>query len=116
MGLLQREVAGRLGVHKDTIYNWEGNRKSPQLRFVPRIIAFLGYVPEYTTPRTLGERILIARRLLGLTQKELARWLGIDPSTLGRWERNEGKPSRKLLERLNAFFTSVQSVIELPLF
>ena len=66
---------------------------------IQRIIEFLGYVPQYATPRTSGERIVTARRLLGLTQKKLARRLGIDPSTLGRWERGEGRPSKRLWER-----------------
>ena len=95
LGLLQKEVAERIGVHKATIYNWETNRKSPQLRFVPRIIEFLGYVPYDTQSEALGKRIVVRRRRLGLTQKELARRLGVDPSTLGRWERGKGKPSRK---------------------
>lgn len=107
LGLLQRDVAQRLGVHKGTVHNWETNRTTPPLRFVPRIVQFLGYVPYYTTPSTLGKRILTARRLLGLTQKELARQLGIDPSTLGRWEGDKGKPSRGLFERLDAFLTSL---------
>jgi len=107
LGLLQREVADKLGCNEATVTNWELKRTSPQLRFVPRIIAFLGYVPQEHAPRTLGERIVATRRLLGLTQKELARRLGVDPSTLGRWERDGGKPPRKLLERLNAFLTSL---------
>ena len=114
MGLLRREVAERLGVHKDTTHNWEDNRKSPQLRFLPRIIEFVGYVPKYTTPHTLGERIVVARRLLGLTQKELARRLGIDLSTLGRWERDEGRPSKELSARLDRFVTSLPLDVERP--
>lgn len=106
LGLLQREVAERLSVHKMTIANWETNRKSPHLRFLPKIVEFLDYVPEYTTPRTLRERILATRRLLGLTQKELARRLGVDPSTLGRWERGEGRPSTSPSDRLSIFLSA----------
>jgi len=39
LGLLQREVAERLGVDKTTITNWELNRTTPALRFLPPIIA-----------------------------------------------------------------------------
>ena len=80
-------------MHEATIYNWESNRKSPQLRFIPRIIEFLGYVPDVAPATTLGERIITSRRLLGLSQREIANRLGIDPSMLGRWERGEGRPS-----------------------
>jgi transcriptional regulator with XRE-family HTH domain len=44
--------------------------------------------------------------MFGLTQKKLAELLGIDPTTLGRWERNESKPLKKLLEKLNKFLNS----------
>jgi len=103
LGFLQREVAQRLGITKETIYNWETNRTSPPLRFVPQIIQFLGYVPHYATSGTLGERIVKARRLKGLTQRELARRLGVDPTTLSRWERDMGRPKSKYRDRLLAF-------------
>ncbi len=109
LGLLQKELAQRLAVHENTVNGWETNRTTPPLRFVPRIIAFLGYTPRYTTPRTLEERTVVARRLLGLTQKDLAHRLGINPSTLGRWETGKGRPSRKLLQRLTAFLYDPQA-------
>jgi len=46
LGLLQRDVAEQLHVHQMTITNWETGRTSPQLRFVPRILSFLGYNPN----------------------------------------------------------------------
>ena len=107
LGLLQRDAAERLGVHKMTVNNWENNRRSPQLRFVPRIIEFLGYIPYDAQPEALGKRIVLWRRTLGLTQRELACRLGVAPSTLGRWERDKGKPSRGLFERLDAFLASL---------
>ena len=90
LGLLQREVAPKLGLTEDTVHNWENDRTSPALRFVPGIIAFLGYVPCDTQPDDLDERIVTARRELGLGQKGLARRLDVDPGTLGRQKRGEG--------------------------
>jgi transcriptional regulator with XRE-family HTH domain len=46
LGLLQREVAARLGVTESTVTNWELNRTSPKIRFLPGIIALLGYDPR----------------------------------------------------------------------
>ncbi|MBI2401928.1 MAG: helix-turn-helix transcriptional regulator [Gemmatimonadetes bacterium] len=48
-GLLQREVAGILGVTVDTVRNWEVGRNRPSQRQWPRIIEFLGYVPSGAT-------------------------------------------------------------------
>ena len=76
-----------------TIYTWESNRSSPALRFVPRIIKFLGYVLYDTQAESLGQEIVAARRRLGISQRELARRLGVDPGTLGRWETGKGRPS-----------------------
>ena len=98
--LSQREVAQRLGAEETSILNWEKNRSSPSLHFLPRIIEFLGYVPYDTTTKTQGEKIVAYRKLLGLSQDKLARSLGVDPSTLGKWERNERRPLRKLLKKL----------------
>ena len=101
LGLLQREVALQIGVAGATIYNWEGNETAPPVRHIPRIIQFLGFNP-LQTPRTVAERLLRARKALGLTQKAMARQLGIDPTTLARWERGERKPSRKLVGKVSA--------------
>ena len=54
LGLLQRQVADEIRVDEATIYNWEGHRTEPALRFVPRIIEFLGYCP-YTLNPPLSE-------------------------------------------------------------
>jgi len=44
--------------------------------------------------KTFGERIVNYRRLLGITQKELARALGIDPSALGKQKGMKANPKR----------------------
>jgi DNA-binding XRE family transcriptional regulator len=43
--LLQKEVAQRLGVGESSVYNWENNLTKPALRYIPKIVKFLGYVP-----------------------------------------------------------------------
>jgi DNA-binding XRE family transcriptional regulator len=42
LGLLQRVVGQRIGVSALTITNWEKNHTSPNLKFMPEVIAFLG--------------------------------------------------------------------------
>jgi transcriptional regulator with XRE-family HTH domain len=105
--LQQKDVAKMLGVSPETVYNWEHNRSAPSLYQIPKVIQFLGYDP-YTIKETLGGRIKRARQVLGMTQKELARKLGVDPGTLGKWERGERKPSNEMEEKatqlLNFFF------------
>jgi transcriptional regulator with XRE-family HTH domain len=100
LGLFQKEVAERIGVNVTSVYNWEKNVKAPSLRVIPKIIEFLGCVPKTKEAKTLGQRIVACRRLLGMSQKELARRLGVDPGTLGKWERDKRKPPEELLEAL----------------
>ena len=107
--LFQKELAQKIGVDENSLCNWEKNRASPSLYFIPKIIQFLGYVPDFLQANTPGEKIVISRRVLGLTQKELAHRLGIDPTTLGRWERGKSQPPKKHLVRIDTLFASLSS-------
>ena len=73
VGLLQGNVARPLGVSEATVCNWETSRTSPQLRFVSRIITFLGDAPCEPQPQALGRRIIefIEAPYYSLTDKPL---------------------------------------------
>jgi site-specific DNA recombinase len=103
--LLQRQVAEQLGVDQDTVRNWEANRVQPQFRFMPAIIRFLGYNPSSPPPKkgSLGERLVSCRKLMGISQKDLAGQLAVDPCTLARWERGEREPTGKFAARALRF-------------
>jgi transcriptional regulator with XRE-family HTH domain len=106
LGLLQRQVASQLRVRIDTLRNWEQNQTKPTLRYLPKVIAFLGYDPFPNDPTTISQKLLKYRKLHGLSQEELARQIGIDPTTLGRIERNQGRclplVLRKIIDFLDA--------------
>lgn len=57
-------------------------------------------------PATLGQRIAHARRLRGITflmdyrPEDLAEDLGVAPSTVGRWERDERVPREDALAQI----------------
>ncbi len=102
LGLLQREVAVQIGATESTIYNWERQRNTPEIRFIAPIIEFLGYNP-LPTPTTLSEQLIFHRTRRGLSQEKFARILGVDPTTLASWETGRRRPSRshtKLLSRI----------------
>ena len=54
------------------------------LRYMPAIVRFLGYNP-LPHGDTWAERLVNGRLPMGLSQKEAARELDVDPSTLARW-------------------------------
>jgi len=90
--LLQREVAEQLGVDKFTVLNWERGKTSPDIRYYPAIIDFLGYNP---LPRgeTFQERLKSARLARGLSWRRLAQELGVWESTVRDWEYGVHSPT-----------------------
>ena len=105
--LLQKQVALTLGAEEATIWNWENNYSSLKLHYMPKIVKFLGYVPSNGELKTLGDRIVSYRCFHGITQKELAKSLSVDPGTLSCWERNKGRPLKKLLTKLTDYPVSL---------
>ena len=101
LGLLQRQAAGQLGVDASTVTNWELGRTAPELRRVPNIIRFLGYDP-IPKGETVGQTLKQFRRRQGVSQKELAAWLRVDPGTLARWEREERVPTGEYRRRIDS--------------
>src|SRR5207249_5241069 len=93
--LLQSDVAQLLLADKTSVFNWENNRTMPQVRHIPKIIDFLGYNP-LPAARSFSEKLRAVRRTLGLSQRAMAKRLGIDPGTLQAWESGRRRPSKKL--------------------
>jgi transcriptional regulator with XRE-family HTH domain len=102
LGLLQRELAELLGVDEATVTNWELNRTSPALHFLPGITDLIGYLP-WAAGSSIGERLLAYRRDRGITQEVMARRLGVDPVTLSRWERGLRVPAGRHDRLVQAF-------------
>jgi DNA-binding XRE family transcriptional regulator len=70
LGLTQQQVGKLVGVTACTIQYWETNRFKPAVRFIPRIIEFLGHDPTCEVePQSLGDRIKFKRLRLGLSIK-----------------------------------------------
>jgi transcriptional regulator with XRE-family HTH domain len=100
--LLQKDVADQLGVCEPSVYNWEANTSTPEIRYMPAIIRFLGYNP-LPLADTLAGQLVRQRTSLGLSQKESAKGLSVDPATLARWERGEREPAGMFLDRVERF-------------
>jgi transcriptional regulator with XRE-family HTH domain len=101
--LRQKDVAQILAVDTSTITNWEKSYAKPHLYLVPKVIEFLGYDPMPIETKTLGQMLLRYRKSRGVTQKELAMQMGIDPTTLSRLERGQSTCFQTVLKKVNAF-------------
>ena len=71
-------------------------QRDPHLAALPRIMDFLGHYPYEPAPQRGVRPRAIKRKLLDPSREELAAQIGIDPSTLGRVERNTVRISRPL--------------------
>jgi transcriptional regulator with XRE-family HTH domain len=106
--LLQKDVAQRFGVTEESITNWELNRHEPQTHLYPNVIAFLGYFPFDIDETTLGGKIKKYRFLRGLTQNQMGKIIGVDGGTVCDWENNKTRPWRRIVEKLEMMFRSVE--------
>ena len=46
LGLTQKELASALGVDQWTVINWEVRGRTPAPQVMPRVVQFLGYLPD----------------------------------------------------------------------
>ena len=53
--------------------------------------------------RKIGERIRARRMEIGAKSKELAKYLGVNPVTISRWEYSRCNPSLEQLGRIARF-------------
>jgi DNA-binding transcriptional regulator YiaG len=101
LGLSQAAVALRLGVCPETVLHWELGRTIPGALHLGRITEFLGYYPLDSVPiADFPGRVLEVRRRLGLTQRALARCLGVSEDAVRDWERGRHKPQAGTKTRL----------------
>jgi transcriptional regulator with XRE-family HTH domain len=76
-------IAHLTGVKTDTITNWELNRHEPMIQYIPKILAYLGYTPLFDLAgTTCSKKLKQFMYVNGLTQKECAMKLDIDPTTI----------------------------------
>ena len=117
LGLFQKDVAAQIICTVDSITNWELNRCQPELPYIPRIIKFLGYDPfEPDQDEALGQRLRKHRRRLGLSLRQAASFLEVDPTSLRDWETGRHRPTKKSRSVIDGFlsYTSEQATADLP--
>lgn len=111
-GLHQREAAELIGVAEGSIWNWESGRVSePEIRTIPAIIEFLGYLPLKSRP-SFSDHVYAFRAIHGYTQKDAARSVGIDPTTWRNWE--SGKTLPRNVRTKHIARQIVKRVVQIP--
>ena len=111
LNLSKQDVACYVGASARQVSDWESNQATPRIRLIPKIIEFLGYKPFPDPARSSqGDQIVAARQLLGLSQADVARQLGISETAVYSWEHDRKAPSKSLMPVLQAFIDSAYRV------
>ncbi|MCA1636794.1 MAG: transcriptional regulator [Acidobacteria bacterium] len=109
--LRQKDVAKIIQTTVTSIRNWENNFHQPYLQVIPAIINFLGFCPYYSN-LPISQKLIIWRSVKGIRQGVMAQLIGIDQSTLARWEQGRKIPSFKQLQRIHAAFERINAYSE----
>lgn len=102
-GLYQKNVAIQIGVTASTIWNWE-HGWTIDLRYIPRVIEFLGYNP-IPCPGDILEKLAWFKQVNGLTLEQLGAEMGRDPEQLSDWLNGRHIPCRRNREEVELFLS-----------
>ena len=104
-GLLQRDVARKLGIDRNTYSRYESPTRGRYPQEILNALTDLYGLPQKELSdgyneflKNQGDIISEKRRDLGLTQKEFAKRVGTKLANLKRWERGEVAVSREIWE------------------
>ena len=108
LGLTIEQLASELGVDPGTLAEWEGGRRRPVGKFLAKVSGLLG---EDLRPAatTLGHRLRRRREDLALSQRAMARRLGVNPATLARWETGRREPQGEIRKRVEADLVAIRT-------
>ncbi|HJP62274.1 MAG TPA: helix-turn-helix transcriptional regulator [Mucilaginibacter sp.] len=112
-GMLQKAVAQILNVDEDSITAWENGRSQPQVRFCPKILAFLQYNPFSHDLGTVSGRLRHVRLSMGYSVKLFAPLLTVDPDTLTKWERGKGKIPIAIQNTISNYWDSLAQFLKI---
>ena len=101
--LIQKDVAKIIGVNENTILDWEKKHTDPEVKYYPKIMDFMGCCPIHYA-KSFGDLLLLYRTHKGLSHRQLAKKLKVDPGTISRWESGVRNPYKKHQNRINKFF------------
>jgi transcriptional regulator with XRE-family HTH domain len=101
LGIRQIDAARIIGCNEMSIVNWERGHTLPRINHTAGVTRFLGCNP-FPARDTLAMQLVNYRKAFGITQKEFARQIGVDPGTLARWERGERKPKGRFIQIVKA--------------
>jgi len=104
--LTQKQAMKRIGIISLCAYrSWEKHGVSPQIKYYPKIMEFLGYCPIQYSQST-GHKLKLMREHCGLSYREVDEILKLAKGCTYRAESKNYSP-RDLGQRLNFFYREI---------
>jgi len=75
------------------VMRWKTGKSVISVRYLKAVLGFIGYDPR-SEGRTWGERVKRKREGLGLSERKLAKKLGVDSTSVWKVEANRGVGKR----------------------
>jgi hypothetical protein len=79
LGLIQPQIAANLGADQASVWLWENNGATPELKWMPIIIGFLRYDPRPMPKESGNAWYLTAKRGVGGSDDLQRNWLSTQP-------------------------------------
>ena len=114
--MTQADLAEHLNVPSATIGSWERGKGTPTVQNGPQLAEWLtdpvpaGRMREPVNS-DLGERIKTKRVMLGISQAELGRRLGVDKKSIREWESGRRAPSRTYAQTLDEWLNKGEDIL-----
>ena len=106
--LTQVQAAERLNTLREHYERWERDEVAPTASFWPRLIGFLGSYP--VAVQTPADQVLMARRIMGLSQFAFGRRIQVIAKNVREWEHGVAKPSPAMLAKVQQLVTDTPVV------
>ena len=95
LGINQVELAMRIGVDPSVVNSWETRGGRPSVRNLKRVASALGLKVSdlYHSDAGAAGTLVDLRVRAGLSQREVAQFLGVSQTTVSCWERGVSRPT-----------------------
>ena len=109
-GLTQHQVAEMIGVNRNFICEMELGHHTNTIYALHKVFLFLGYIPTTLNidEKTLKGKLFAYRIKQGYTYNKMASLIGLDKSTIGRFEQGR-KAKQESLVKIERYFNNLSS-------
>lgn len=116
LGITQKELASSLGIAQPTLSGWETDRFQIDYDNLVKLADFFDTSIDYILGRSVDEQATVhnssptvmrlkeVRKAAGLTQKEVAAYVGVNQNTYSYWENGKTRIDSDSITKLSKLF------------